>query len=47
VTRVHQDISRAELGAVICEELARHHIDAVLVGGAVVSIYSGWQIRLG
>jgi hypothetical protein len=34
------DLSRAELGALVCEELGRHRIDAVLVGGAVVSIYS-------
>jgi hypothetical protein len=37
---IHPALSRAELGAVICEALDRHRIDAVLVGGAVVSIYS-------
>lgn len=37
---IHPALSRAELGAMICEQLARHQIDAVLVGGAVVSIYS-------
>ena len=40
MSRVHRDLSRAELGALVCEELGRHRIDAVLVGGAVVSIYS-------
>lgn len=34
------NITIAHLAGLICETLAKHNIDATLVGGACVSIYS-------
>lgn len=38
--KIHEQTTRAELAALICEALAAQGIFAVLTGGAVVSIYS-------
>ncbi len=37
---VHPEMSREELGGLVCETLNRHGITVVLSGGAAVSIYS-------
>jgi hypothetical protein len=40
VTKIDDRITRAELAAIIVSKLMEHGINAVLVGGAVVSIYT-------
>lgn len=38
--KIHRDISRAELAAIVCEALAELGDEPVLVGGAVAAIYT-------
>ena len=40
MTEVHPEMTREELGGLVCETLSRHGITVVLSGGAAVSIYS-------
>jgi hypothetical protein len=40
VTKISKDLPVAELAALVCQHLANHRIEAVLTGGAVVTIYS-------
>ncbi len=40
MTKISKDLPVADLAALVCQHLANHQIDAVLTGGAVVTIYS-------
>lgn len=40
MTKISQELPIAELAALICQHLADQNIEAVLTGGAVVTIYS-------
>ncbi len=40
MTRISRATTREDLAAIVVKQLAEHGIDAVLVGGAVVSIYT-------
>lgn len=40
MTKISKDMPVADLAALVCQHLADHQIEAVLTGGAVVTIYS-------
>ena len=40
MTAIREDLTREEVAALVCSTLARHGVEVVLSGGAVVSIYS-------
>ena len=40
MTKISNDMPVADLAALVCQHLANHRIEAVLTGGAVVTIYS-------
>lgn len=45
MTMIRQDMAVSELAALVCQHLADNGIEAVLTGGAVVTIYSENEYR--